>query len=291
MRSKFKGSLVAIVTPFAPNGEVDFDTLSTLIEWHIEKGTSGIVPCGTTGESPTLSHEEHEKVVECAVRTANGRVPVLAGAGSNSTEEALRLVRHAEKTGADGALVITPYYNKPTQEGLYAHFSTIAKSSSLPIVMYNVPGRTGVCIEPETVARLAEIDTIVGIKEASNSMEQASAILTQCHIDLLSGEDSMTLPLMAIGGCGVISVVANIVPEKMVALTRAMSKGNLPVAEQLHLELFPLCKAMFIETNPIPVKAALAMTGKIEETYRLPLVPMSAENKAKLKEIFTPFMS
>lgn len=290
MRSKFKGSLVAVVTPFTQDGDVDFETLSALIEWHIEKGTSGIVPCGTTGESPTLSHEEHEKVVECAVQTANGRVPVLAGAGSNSTDEALRLVRHAEKIGADGALVITPYYNKPTQEGLYAHFSTIANATSLPIVMYNVPGRTGISIKPDTVARLAEIPTIVGIKEASNSMEQASAILTKCHIDLLSGEDSMTLPLMAIGGCGVISVVANIVPGKMAALTRAMSKGNLPAAEQLHHELFPLCKAMFIETNPIPVKAALAMMGKIEEKYRLPLVPMSEAHRASLKEIFTPFM-
>lgn len=291
MRSIFKGSIVAIVTPFNEDGSVDYATLEALVEWHIEKGTTGILPCGTTGESPTLSHDEHEAVVECVVKSVNGRVPVLAGAGSNATDEAIRLVRHAERVGADGVLVITPYYNKPTQHGLLAHFRAVADATSLPLIIYNVPGRTGVSIAPETVAELAELPTIVGIKEASNSMEQASAIATQCHIDLLSGEDSMTLPLMAIGGCGVISVVANIIPAEMVALTQAMTKGNLAVAEQIHRKIFPLCKAVFLETNPGPVKACLAMMGKIKEVYRLPLVPMQPENRKKIEDIFAPFMT
>ncbi len=279
MRSVFKGSVVAIVTPFNHDGSIDFDSLKQLVEWHIESGTSGILPCGTTGESPTLSHDEHDLVVESVIKFVNKRIPVLAGAGSNSTAEALRLTKHAEDVGADGALVITPYYNKPTQAGLKAHFTKIASETNIPIVIYNVPGRTGISIAPETVAELAELKNIAAIKEASGSIDQASSILTKCNIDLLSGDDALTVPIMSIGGCGVVSVVANIVPEKMAALTNAMMKGNLPVAEQLHRELYSLCKSMFVETNPVPVKAALAMMGKIKEIYRLPMVPMSDSNK------------
>ncbi len=279
MRSVFKGSVVAIVTPFNHDGSIDFDSLKQLVEWHIESGTSGILPCGTTGESPTLSHDEHDLVVESVIKFVNKRIPVLAGAGSNSTAEALRLTKHAEDVGADGALVITPYYNKPTQAGLKAHFTKIASETNIPIVIYNVPGRTGISIAPETVAELAELKNIAAIKEASGSIDQASSILTKCNIDLLSGDDALTVPIMSIGGCGVVSVVANIVPEKMAALTNAMMKGNLPVAEQLHRELYSLCKSMFVETNPVPVKAALAIMGKIKEVYRLPMVPMSDSNK------------
>jgi 4-hydroxy-tetrahydrodipicolinate synthase len=285
MRSIFRGSIVALVTPFADNGAVDFDTIKELVEWHIASGTDGILPCGTTGESPTLSHDEHDKVVEAVVKAVDGRVPVLAGAGSNSTAEALRLVKHAEDCGANGALVITPYYNKPTQDGLVAHFECVAASTSLPIVIYNVPGRTGVDIAPATVAQLAQVDNITGVKEANPLVDHASEILMRCSIDLLSGNDSLTLPLMAIGGCGVISVVANIVPDRMSALTKAVFKGDLPKAEQLHRELYPLCRAAFLETNPMPVKAALSAMGKIKENLRLPLVRMSARPRAELMDV------
>jgi 4-hydroxy-tetrahydrodipicolinate synthase len=271
------------VTPFTDDGRVDFATLAQLVEWHIECGTDGIVPCGTTGESPTLSHEEHEAVVEAVVKAVRKRIPVLAGAGSNNTTESLRLVRFAEKVGADGVLVITPYYNKPTQAGMVAHYQTIAAATTLPIVMYNVPGRTGVSLAPETVAQLAQTPTIVGIKEASGSLDQVSSILQLCKIDVLSGDDGLTLPIMAVGGCGVISVVANVAPRKMVALTRAVLKGDLANAERLHRELYPLCHALFVETNPIPVKAALAMMGKCREHVRLPLVPLSAGARAQVQ--------
>jgi 4-hydroxy-tetrahydrodipicolinate synthase len=282
MRSIFKGSIVALVTPFNDDGAVAFDTIKELVEWHIASGTDGILPCGTTGESPTLSHAEHDQVVETVVQAANGRVPVLAGAGSNSTAEALRLVQHAEECGANGALVITPYYNKPTQAGLIAHFEAVAAGTSLPIIIYNVPGRTGVDIAPETVAHLAKIDNITGVKEANPLVDHASEILMRCSIDLLSGNDSLTLPLMAIGGCGVISVIANIVPKEMNMLTKAVAKGDLSAAEQLHRTLYPLCRAAFLETNPMPVKAALAAMGKIKENLRLPLVKMSDRPRAEL---------
>lgn len=285
MRSIFRGSVVAIVTPFKDDGSVDFDALAGLVEWQIASGTNGILPCGTTGESPTLTHEEHEQVVAEVVKMVKKRVPVLAGAGSNCTAESLRLVRHAEKVGADGVLVITPYYNKPTQAGLIAHYRAVAEATKLPIIIYNVPGRTGVSILPETVAQLAEIKNIVGVKEASGSVDNTSAIVTSCNVDVLSGDDSLTLPIMAVGGCGVISVAANVVPAKMAALTRAVTKGDLATAERLHRQLYPLCRALFIETNPVPVKAALAMMGKIKETYRLPLVPMQPANRAKLQAV------
>ncbi|MCX7002400.1 MAG: 4-hydroxy-tetrahydrodipicolinate synthase [bacterium] len=285
MRGVFKGSIVAIVTPFFDDGKIDFATLERLVEWQIESGTDGIVPCGTTGESPTLSHEEHEAVVAAVVAAVRKRIPVLAGAGSNNTTESLRLVRFAEKAGADGALVITPYYNKPTPAGLVAHYQTIAAATRLPIVMYNVPGRTGINLLPETVALLAQTPNIIGIKEASGSLDQVSSILQLCKIDVLSGDDGLTLPIMAVGGCGVISVVANVAPKKMVAMTRAMLKGDLANAERLHREVYPLCKALFVETNPIPVKAALAMMGKIRENLRLPLVPLSAAQRVPLAEV------
>ncbi len=285
MRSMFRGSVVAIVTPFTDDGAVDFDALAALVEWHIASGTNAILPCGTTGESPTLSHEEHEQVVARVVTMVNKRVPVLAGAGSNCTAESLRLVRHAERVGADGVLVITPYYNKPTQAGLLAHYQAVAAATALPIIIYNVPGRTGVSILPETVAQLAAIKNIAGVKEASGSVDVASAILTSCNVDVLSGDDSLTLPIMAVGGCGVISVAANVVPDKMAALTRAVAKGDLATAEQLHRLLYPLCRALFIETSPGPVKAALAMMGKIRENYRLPLVPLQPANRAKLQAV------
>jgi len=284
MRSIFKGSIVAVVTPFGADGSIDFATLERLVEWQIESGTDGIVPCGTTGEIPTLSHEEHEAVVAAVVKAVRKRIPVLAGAGSNNTTESLRLVRFAEQAGADGALVITPYYNKPTQAGLIAHYHALAAATRLPIVMYNVPGRTGISLLPETVAQLAQTPNIIGIKEASGSLDQVSSILQLCKIDVLSGDDSLTLPLMAVGGCGVISVVANVAPRKMVALTRAVLKGDLANAERLHRELYPLCKALFVETNPIPVKAALAMMGKIQEHLRLPLVPLGAAHRAHVAE-------
>ncbi len=285
MRGTFKGSIVALVTPFAEDGSVDFATIEQLVEWQIESGTDGIVPCGTTGESPTLSHEEHEAVVAAVVKAVRKRIPVLAGAGSNNTTESLRLVRFAEHVGADGALVITPYYNKPTQAGMVAHYQAIAAATRLPIVMYNVPGRTGINLTPETVAHLAQTPNIIGIKEASGSLDQVSSILQLCKIDVLSGDDGLTLPIMAVGGCGVISVVANVAPKKMVALTRAVLKGDLANAERLHREIYPLCKVLFVETNPVPVKAALAMMGRIRENLRLPLVPLGAAHRAQVSDV------
>ena len=278
----FAGSLVAIVTPFK-DGEVDEDCLRSLVRMHIEEGTSGIVPCGTTGESPTLNPEEHKKVIEIVIDEVKKKVPVIAGTGSNNTAEAIEYTRHAYEAGADGALVITPYYNKPTQEGLYSHFKAIAGEVSIPIVIYNVPGRTGISIETETVARLSELSNIVAIKEASGKMDQVTKIISLCGITVLSGDDSMTMPIMAVGGTGVISVVANIVPSDVRALTAAMEEGNCERARELHYKLFNLCKVMFIETNPIPIKTAMAMKGLIKEEFRLPLVSPSEKSRAIIK--------
>ena len=278
----FAGSLVAIVTPFK-DGEVDEDCLRSLVRMHIEEGTSGIVPCGTTGESPTLNPEEHKKVIEIVIDEVKKKVPVIAGTGSNNTAEAIEYTRHAYEAGADGALVITPYYNKPTQEGLYSHFKAIAGEVSIPIVIYNVPGRTGISIEPETVARLSELSNIVAIKEASGKMDQVTKIISLCGITVLSGDDSMTMPIMAVGGTGVISVVANIVPSDVRALTAAMEEGNCERARELHYKLFNLCKVMFIETNSIPIKTAMAMKGLIKEEFRLPLVSPSEKSRAIIK--------
>lgn len=281
----FKGAIVAIVTPFR-NGRVDEEKLRELIEFQIEGGTNGIVPCGTTGESATLSHEEHDRVVEITVEAVNKRVPVIAGTGSNSTEEALRLTRHAHACGADGALMVCPYYNRPSPEGLYRHFKTIAEAVPIPIIPYNIPGRTGVNMMPETVARLARIDNIVGIKEASGSLKQMSDIIRLCGPDfaVLSGDDFFTLPLMSIGGKGVISVVSNVAPADMAALVDAVAAGDMAKAQALHHRLTPLVDALFIETNPVPVKAVLKMMGRIEDEVRLPLCRLAEPNLEKLRQ-------
>lgn len=279
----FRGTYVALVTPFK-DGQVDFDTLDALVDRHIDAGIAGIVPCGTTGESPTLSHAEHDTVIERVVRRAAGRVHVMAGTGSNSTAEAIRLTRHAEQAGADSSLQVSPYYNKPTQIGLYEHFKAIAGSTSLPLVLYNIPGRCGVEIAPETMAELAKIKNIAAVKHATGSMDGASALRTMCEIDILSGDDSMTLPLMSIGGVGVISVIANVIPKDMKALTDAALAGDYATAETLHRKMFALGKGMLtLATNPIPVKAAMAMLGLCAEELRLPLCTMDDARKATLR--------
>ncbi|MEE9605246.1 MAG: 4-hydroxy-tetrahydrodipicolinate synthase [Candidatus Scalindua sp.] len=280
----FTGSIVALVTPFK-DGLVDYDKLAELVEYHIENGTNGIVPCGTTGESPTLTHEEHGKVVSKVVEKANGRIPVIAGTGSNNTSEALSLTKDAKKAGADGALMITPYYNKPTQEGLYKHFKVIAEEVDIPIVVYNVPSRTGVAISPETVARLYEMENIVAIKEASGSIDQTSQILALCDITVLSGDDSLTLPIMSVGGKGVISVVANILPRDTSEMASKFLNGMVKESREIHKRLFPICRAMFIETNPISVKTAMKLLGRLNGEMRLPLCEMSNEHEGQLHSI------
>jgi 4-hydroxy-tetrahydrodipicolinate synthase len=282
----FTGVLPAVVTPFK-NGELDEESLRELIEFQIENGVHGIVPCGTTGESATLSHEEHERVVEIAVDQVKGRVPVVAGTGSNNTAEAIRLTAHAKKAGADGVLMISPYYNKPTQEGIYQHYKKVAQEVAIPIVVYNIPGRTASNIEPTTFARMAEIDNIVGVKEASGSMKQITEIIRLCgdKLTVVSGEDFLTYPLMAVGGKGVICVVANLVPQDMADLCNLLLAGEFEKAKPLYYRLLPLCHAMFYETNPAPVKAALEMMGKISSgEVRLPLAPMSEDNRNKVRK-------
>lgn len=281
----FKGSMVAIVTPFR-NGRVDEKALGDLVEFHINSGTDVIIPCGTTGESATLSHEEHHRVIEIVIQAANKRVPVIAGAGSNSTDETLDLTRFAKKAGADGVLLITPYYNKPTQEGLYQHFKKVAETVDIPIVLYNVPGRTGVNMLPSTVARLRSIKNIVGIKEATGDMKQVSELIRLCgrDFDVISGDDFTTLPLLHLGGVGAISVTANIAPADCASMFDAFFAGKYDEALKTHYRLEPLHTAMFIETNPIPVKTALAMMGRIHEEFRLPLCTMAEANKEKLKK-------
>ncbi|MBW2215896.1 MAG: 4-hydroxy-tetrahydrodipicolinate synthase [Deltaproteobacteria bacterium] len=280
----FKGSMVALITPFK-EGKVDEETYRELIEFQIENNTSAIVPCGTTGESATLSIEEHGRVIDLAVEAVNKRVPVIAGTGGNSTSEAIELTRHAKKVGADATLQVTPYYNKPSQEGLFRHFSAIADAVSLPQVLYNVPGRTGVNLLPETVARLAERPEIVAIKEASANLGQMAEIVRLAgeNLTLISGDDNLTLPILSIGGKGVISVVANIVPRDNADLLTAWEEGNIDKAKALYLKLLPLCQAMFYETNPVPVKTSLALMGKIQDELRLPLAPMATANLEKLK--------
>jgi 4-hydroxy-tetrahydrodipicolinate synthase len=286
----FKGAIVAIVTPFK-DGQVDEESLRNLIEFQIANGTDGIVPCGTTGESSTLSHEEHDQVIEITIDAVKKRVPVIAGTGSNSTEEAMRLTRHAYEAGADGALMVCPYYNRPTQEGLYQHYKIVAESVPIPIIPYNIPGRTGVNMLPETVARLSKISNIVGIKEASGSIKQMQDVITLCGSDfaVLSGDDFFTLPLLLIGGKGVISVISNIAPGDMAAMTDAFEKGDLKRARQLHDKMVPMIDALFIETNPVPVKAALSMMGKIHYDVRLPLCKMSDGNYEKLRKTMVSY--
>ncbi|MBK9307490.1 MAG: 4-hydroxy-tetrahydrodipicolinate synthase [Nitrospira sp.] len=279
----FAGSLVAIVTPFR-KGKVDEQALAELIEWQIAKGTSGIVPCGTTGESATLSHDEHNRVIELTVEVVRRRVPVIAGTGSNSTDEAIALTRHAKQAGVDGALLITPYYNKPTQEGLYLHYKAVAEAVDLPLVLYNIPGRTGVNMLPVTIARLSAIQTIIGVKEGSGSVQQASDIVQMCgdRLTVLAGDDSLTLPMMAVGGKGVITVTANILPAEMADLVKAFVEGKIGEARRLHFKLSPIFAALFYETNPIPVKEALGLMGKIDPELRLPLCPMGQDTRDKL---------
>ncbi|MBN1614334.1 MAG: 4-hydroxy-tetrahydrodipicolinate synthase [Deltaproteobacteria bacterium] len=280
----FKGAIVAIVTPFR-NGVVDEDAFRGLIEFQIENGTSGIVPCGTTGESSTLSHEEHDRVIEITIDAVRKRVPVIAGTGSNSTAEALRLTKHAYESGADAALLVCPYYNRPSQEGLYQHFKAIAEGVPIPQIFYNIPGRTGVNMLPETVARLSTMKNIVGIKEASGNLKQMSDVIMLCggDFDVLSGDDNLTLPLLAQGGKGVISVVSNVAPADMAAMVQAYERGELAKAKELHYKMSPLVDALFIETNPVPVKAALSMMGKIDYDVRLPLCKLSESNYEKLR--------
>jgi len=285
---KVEGSMVALVTPFA-DGAVDYEALGRLIEFQIANGTQGLVPCGTTGESPTLSHAEHDKVIEFTVEKAGGRVPVIAGTGSNSTSEALRLTRHAKEAGADACLVVNPYYNKPTQQGMYEHVAALA-GAELPIVLYNIPGRTGIEMSPATVARLYnDIEYVVAIKEATGKLDMASEIAATCDITILSGDDSLTLPICAVGGSGVISVLANILPGEVRQLCDAITDFDMAAACTQHLKLFPLCKAMFVETNPIPIKASLAMAGMIRNELRLPLTPLSQKCRPELARLLKEF--
>jgi len=282
----FKGSIVAIVTPFK-NNKIDEKKLRELIDFQINNGTSGIVPCGTTGESATLNFDEHELVIQITIDQVNKRVPVIAGTGSNSTQEAIMLTQQAAKAGADASLQVSPYYNRPTQKGLYEHFKAIARSVKIPIILYNIAGRTGVNIEPETIAKLAsDCKNIVAVKEASGSLDQMSRIKQLCpkEFNLISGDDGLTLPVLSIGGIGIISVVANIVPADVANLVSAFAKGDFKKAKELHYKLLPLIKAVFLETNPIPVKTAMGLLGMCAPDLRLPMCSMSVDNLEKLKK-------
>ncbi len=286
----FKGAIVAIVTPFK-NGKVDEEALRGLIEFQIENGTDAIVPCGTTGESPVLSHEEHDRVIEITVDAVRKRVPVIAGTGSNSTAEAIRLTKHAHEVGADGVLVVCPYYNRPTQEGLYQHYKALAEAVPIPIIVYNIQSRTGVNMNTDTLARLAKIKNIVGVKEASGSLKQMAEVISACGEDftVLSGDDFFTFPLMCLGGHGIISVVSNIAPGAVAQMVDAFMAGDMKKARELHFKMTPLVDAMFIETNPAPVKAALAIMGKIDDEIRLPLVKVSDATREKVRKAMVNF--
>jgi 4-hydroxy-tetrahydrodipicolinate synthase len=283
-RMKLEGSMVALVTPFA-DGEVDYESLGRLIDFQIEQGTQALVPCGTTGESPTLSHDEHDRVIEFAVERAARRVPVIAGTGSNSTAEALRLTRHARQAGADACLIVNPYYNKPTQHGMYEHVARIAEVG-LPIVLYNIPSRCGVELAVETIVRMYnEIEAVVAVKEATGSLNVSSQLACSCDITILSGDDSLTLPICSVGGSGVISVLANLLPDRIRKLCDAITEFDLAAAVTEHLKLFPLFKGIFVETNPIPIKAAMAMAGMIRDELRLPLTPLSQSHRPELARL------
>ncbi len=280
------GSIVALVTPFA-DGAIDEEKFTDLVNWHIEQGTRGIVACGTTGESATLSHEEHARVIDLCVEVVAGRIPVIAGAGSNSTSEAISLTMHAAEAGADAALLVTPYYNKPSQEGLYQHYKAIADAVDIPQIVYNVPGRTASEVSPETMARLARHKNIIGVKDAGGSLVKTADMIGLCEPDfiVLSGDDFLTVPMMSIGARGVISVTANIVPDKIAAMVDAADSGDFARARQLHYETRDLSNAMFFESNPTPVKTALAMMGKIREEFRLPLCQVSQMNREKIYSV------
>lgn len=286
MPAIFRGTYTALVTPFR-NGEIDEDAFRALIDEQIAAGVEGIVPCGSTGESATLSHEEHERVIRIAITEAKGRLQVIAGTGSNNTAEACRLTRAAAEAGADGALLISPYYNKPTQAGHVEHYKAVAASCDLPLILYNIPGRTGVNMAPETVARLAEVPSIVGIKDASGSIDQWLATIALCGPDfaMLSGDDGATVPMMALGGHGVISVITNLIPARFKAMVDAAAAGDFDTARRIQFEVLPLLQNLFTEVNPIPVKAALAMTGRIENELRLPLTPMTEGPQARLRAV------
>lgn len=288
----FSGSIVALITPFDEQNQIDEEGIKKLVEFHIKNGTDGIVPCGTTGESPTLTHEEHKKVIELTIKAVAGRVPVIAGTGSNSTAEALDLTASAKEMGADGVLLVMPYYNKPTQKGLYMHFKTIVETVDIPAVIYNIPSRAGVNLLPSTLAELAELKNIVAVKEASGNLEQMAEIRYLCgdRITLLSGDDKIILPVMSIGGKGVISVVANIIPDKVSSMVKEYLEGNYSAALEMFMKIvYPLSRAMFYETNPIPVKTAARLMGLPAGSLRLPLVAMEENNFRKLKEDLKKF--
>ncbi len=282
----FSGAFTALVTPFR-NGEVDVEALEGMVEFQIQNGIHGLVPCGTTGETPAMTEEEDRLVIGTVVRVANGRVPVIAGSGSNSTDMAIKYTKMAEEVGADGSLQVAPYYNKPTQEGLYRHFATIAESTELPIILYNIPGRTSVTIEAETTARLAEIPNIVGTKESTLSMNMAMDVMRLCgeDFDLLSGDDPVTLPLMSLGGRGVISVASNVAPAAVSDMVNALLVGDWERGRELHYELLPLFRALFVETNPIPVKTAASILGLCSDEMRLPMIPLQGENLETLRRV------
>ena len=291
MSAPFQGSFVALVTPFR-NGRLDEAKVRELVELHASHGTDGIVPCGTTGESPTLSHDEHKRVVEVVIEAARGRLKAVAGTGSNSTAEAIDLTRHAERVGAAGALIVNPYYNKPTQDGLYRHFRAVAEAVAIPILVYNIQSRTAVNVETATLERLVrDVRNVAGVKEASGSLDQMSQVIAACGPDfsVLSGDDNLTLPLLAIGGHGVISVIANILPRETADMVHAALEGDWKRARDLHYRLFPLARAAFLETNPIPIKEAMAMAGMIEPEFRLPMCRMSDANRERLRAILTQY--
>jgi len=291
MSAPFQGSFVALVTPFR-NGKLDEAKVRELVELHASHGTDGIVPCGTTGESPTLSHDEHKRVVEVVIEAARGRLKVVAGTGSNSTAEAIDLTRHAERVGAAGALIVNPYYNKPTQDGLYRHFRAVAEAVAIPILVYNIQSRTAVNVETATLERLVrDVRNVAGVKEASGSLDQMSQVIAACGPDfsVLSGDDNLTLPLLAIGGHGVVSVIANILPRETAEMVHAALEGDWKRARDLHYRLFPLARAAFLETNPIPIKEAMAMAGMLEPEFRLPMCRMSDANRERLRAILTQY--
>ena len=291
MSARFQGSFVAMVTPFR-SGAVDEAKLRELVELHVAGGTDGLIPCGTTGESPTLSHDEHRRVVDVVLEAARGRIQVVAGTGSNSTAEAIDLTRHAERSGAAGALVVNPYYNKPTQEGLYRHFRAVAESVAIPILVYNIQSRTAVNVETPTLERLVrDVRNVAGVKEASGSLDQMSQVIAACGPDfsVLSGDDNVTLPLMAIGGHGVVSVIANILPKETAEMVHAALDGDWKRARELHYRLFPLARAAFLETNPIPIKEAMAMAGMLEPEFRLPMCRMSDANRERLRAVLKQY--